>query len=961
VAHPIKSLEVNPVQRFYRSIPLTAACVVALLMPSAAIEANAQQVLLGHVPHAVASSHALSKLQGTTRLNIAIGLPLRNQNELDALLLQLSDPASPEFGHYLSAEQFAVQFGPTEQEYQALIHFAHENGLVVTGTHSNRVLLDVYGEVSEIEKALHVKMMVYDHPARGRFYAPDREPSIDFDVKVLDISGLDDFALPQPMGLNRMPLEANHPYVTGSGPGGYFIGKDFRAAYAPGVSLTGSGQVVGLLEFDGFYAGDVQKNAAQAGVPAVPTQTVLLDGFNGSPGGDNIEVILDIMMASYVAPGLSKVMVYEGSTPNDILNRMATDNLAQQLSSSWGFGINATTEQIFKQYIAQGQSMLQASGDSGAYLNGVMTPADDPNLTVAGGTSLTTAGSGGPWQSETVWSGSGGGVSTVYPIPSYQQGLSMAANGGSTKMRNIPDVAMIADIQMYLIQSNGRAVVVGGTSAAAPLWSGFVALANQQAAANGKPRVGFLNPLLYGIGKGSNYVANLNDIRSGSNNGFSAVSGYDLTTGWGSPAGQHLINNLTGTSGQPSFLLSSFASALSITRASTGVATITVKAENSFSSSVALGVSGLPSGVTAAFSPATTTKNSTVTFTVNSSAAGGFYPLTITGASGSLSSTTTIALTVVVPSFSLSSSPSILTVARTGSGSSSISVAGQNGFSSSVNLSVSGLPSGVTVIFSPTATTNTSKVTFTVNSSAPGGTYPLTIKGVSAGLSNTTTIGLTVVVPSFSLSSSPSSLTIARTSNGSSIISVAGLNGFSGSVSFAVLGLPTGLTPVFSPSSTTAKTSLTFNASSTVTPGTYTALVIGASGAFTSATTIGLTITAPNFTLSLLPASLGLPRGATASGTLTVTPQNGFNSSVILSASGLPSGVTASFAALNIAGTSLVTFTANSKATAGSFPISVKGVSGALTSGASFTLTVLAPSAGTSLVNLSPATTLTRW
>jgi subtilase family serine protease len=276
----------------------------------------------------------------------------------------------------------------------------------------------------------------------------------------------------------------------------------------------------------------------------------------------------------------------------------------------------------------------------------------------------------------------------------------MAANGGSTK-RNIPDVALTADIQMYLIQSNGQAVVVGGTSAAAPLWSGFVALANQQASANAKPRIGFLKPLLYEIGKGSNYAVDLNDVRNGSNNGFSAVSGYDLTTGWGSPAGQHLINDLTGTSGQASFLLSSSASALSISRASTGVATITVTAENSFSGSVILGVSGLPSGVTAAFSPATTTKTSTVTFTVNSSAAGGFYPLTITGASGSLSSTTTIALTVVVPSFSLSSSPSNLTVARTGSGTSTIGVAGQNGFSGSVNLSVSGLPSGVTAAFSP--------------------------------------------------------------------------------------------------------------------------------------------------------------------------------------------------------------------------------------------------------------------
>ena len=515
----IKSLRANVVQRSHRFIPFTATCLVGLLFSPAAVKANAQQVLSGHVPHAVADSRTFNHLTETTRLNLAIGLPLRNQNQLDALLAELQDPASPNFGHYLSAQQFAVEFGPTEQDYQALIQFAHENGLVVTGTHSNRVLLDVSGEASEIEKALHVKMMVYDHPARGRFYAPDREPSLDLEVKVLDISGLDNYALPQPMGLQKIPLEKADPYVTGSGPGGYFIGKDFRAAYAPGVSLTGSGEVVGLLEFDGFYPGDVQKNSAQAGLAPVPTQTVLLDGFNGAPGSANIEVILDIMMASYMAPGLSRVMVYEGYTPNDILNRMATDNLAQQLSSSWGYGINATTEQIFKEYIAQGQSLLQASGDSGAYTNGVMTPSDDPNLTVVGGTSLTTSGSGGPWQSETTWSGSGGGVSAVYAIPSYQQGLSMAASGGSTKMRNIPDLALTADIQMYLIQSNGQAVVVGGTSAAAPLWSGFVALANQQAAANAKPRIGFLNPLIYAVGKGSNYATDFHDVRSGSNGG----------------------------------------------------------------------------------------------------------------------------------------------------------------------------------------------------------------------------------------------------------------------------------------------------------------------------------------------------------------------------------------------------------------------------------------------------------
>jgi subtilase family serine protease len=858
VAHSSTSLEVTLLQRFDRFLPFLSACVAAVLLCAVPAEASGQQVLPGHVPRAVADSRALNKLPDATRLNLAIGLPLRNQGELDELLAQLADPESAQFGHYLSAEQFAAEFGPTEHDYQALIQFAHENGLAVTGTHPNRVLLDVSGRVSDIEKVMHLRMMVYEHPVRGKFFAPDREPSLDVAVPVLDISGLDNFELPHPMSLKNIPLSEAKSYVTGSGPGGYFIGRDFRAAYAPGVTVTGSGQVVGLLEFDGFYAGDVQKNAAAAGLPVVPTQTVLLDGFSGAPGGANIEVILDIMMASYMAPGLSKVMVYEGSNPNDILNRMATDNLAQQLSSSWGYGpINATTEQIFKQYIAQGQSMMQASGDSGAYTNGVMAPSDDPNLTVVGGTSLTTAGAGGPWQSEKVWSGSGGGVSTLYPIPSYQQGLNMAANRGSTKMRNIPDVALTADIQMFLIQSNGQAVVVGGTSAAAPLWSGFVALANQQAAANAKPRIGFLNPLLYTIGEHSNYAADMNDITSGSNGGFSAVTGYDLTTGWGSPAGQHLINDLTGSTGEPSFLLSTSAAALTITPASTGAATLTVTATNGFSGSVSLAVSGMPSGVTAAFSPA--------------------------------------------------------------------------------------------------ATTSTSKVTFTASASAHSGTYPLTVTGVSGSLSNTTAIALTVVVPSFTLSSSASSLTVPRGSNGTSTISVAGQNGFSGSVALAVSGMPNGVTAAFSPASTTSKSGLTFNANSAAAAGTYTVTVTGVSGALTSSTTIGLTITAPNFTLSFTGAALGEPRGSTAAGAVTIIPQNGFNSSVSLSASGLPSGVTAAFGAPSTAGTSQATFTASSTATVGSFPITAHGVSGALSSSATFTLTVLLAPSGASLVNLAPA------
>jgi subtilase family serine protease len=210
-------------------------------------------------------------------------LPLRNQEALDLLIESLSDPSSSNYRQFLTPDQFAEKFGPTEDDYQAVIAFAQSQGLTVTATHSNRTVLDVSGAVADVEKAFHLNMMFWAHPVRGQFYAPDREPSLDLDVKVLDIAGLDNYEMPRPMALNTLPLGQAKALVTGSGPGGLFIGNDFRAAYAPGVTLNGAGQVVGLLELDGFYASDLAANFAQAGLPPVATQTVLLDGFNGVP------------------------------------------------------------------------------------------------------------------------------------------------------------------------------------------------------------------------------------------------------------------------------------------------------------------------------------------------------------------------------------------------------------------------------------------------------------------------------------------------------------------------------------------------------------------------------------------------------------------------------------------------------------------------------------------------------
>jgi len=523
-----------------------------------------RQSLPGHVPAAVAHSVAVGRLEGSRELKLAIGLPLRNKAGLTNLLREIYDPASPEYHHYLTPAQFAERFGPTEEDYQAVTAFATANGLKVTATHSNRMLLDVTGTVSSIEKALHVRMRTYAHPREKReFYAPDVEPSLDLAAPVLHIGGLNNYLLPHPMNLRKIPA-ANAAGVvpaSGSGPGGAYMGNDFRAAYVPGLALTGTGQSVGLVEFDGYYPGDITNYAGMAGLPAVPLKNVLLDGFNGQPGGANVEVALDIDMAVSMAPGLSSVIVYEGEVPDDVLNRMATDDVANQLSASWTYSIDAATEQIFQQFAAQGQSFFNASGDGDAYVGSVAPPSDDPNLTSVGGTTLTTSGPGGAWVSETVWNwdvdygsyydgeGTGGGISTTYTIPAWQTNLSMAANQGSTVFRNVPDVALVAD-NVFVVADNGLSGAVGGTSCATPLWAAFTALANEQAVASGRPLLGFLNPAIYALGQSASYSNCFNDITTGNNTwsqsptNFYAVAGYDLCTGWGTPAGSNLINLL---------------------------------------------------------------------------------------------------------------------------------------------------------------------------------------------------------------------------------------------------------------------------------------------------------------------------------------------------------------------------------------------------------------------------------
>jgi hypothetical protein len=924
---------------------MVSKSLITAIFSIAYLQAAPRQALQNHVPLAVKDSRRVGSLSPTARMDLAIGLPLRNAEEFDRFIEQVSDPQSPNFRHYLTADQFAAQFGPSQEDYDKLTTFVQASGLSVSGTHSNRMILDVSGPVSAIEKTLHVNMTVWEHATRGRFIAPDRDPWLDVDMQVLDITGLDNFVLPRPMNVKALPLTSAIPFVGGSGPSGLFLGKDFRAAYAPGVALTGAGQTVGLFELDGFFAGDVTANFKQAGLPAVPVQTVLLDGFNGSAGGANLEVILDIMMAAYVAPA-SNIIVYEGYNWNDVLNRMATDNLAKQLSCSWVFSpINATTEQIFKQMIAQGQSFLQASGDSGAYSGAIWPPADNPNVTVVGGTALSTTGPGGQWLSESTWGGSGGGVSTTYPIPSYQQSMNMGALGGSATMRNIPDVALTAAVQMYVIYNNGQATAVGGTSAAAPLWAGFVALANQQAIAQGKPSVGFLNPAIYMLGKGSNYGAGMHDIVSGSN-GYSAIPGFDLATGWGTPKGQALIDDLSGASAAPSFGLSSSASSSSVQAGSNTTVTIQITKQTGFTGTVTLSVSGLPSGVTGSFGAINSSGASILTLTAASGTASGASSLTIQGVSGTLTSTVGLNLQVTgVPSYTLKTSAAAVSIVQAGAGSATITVVPVNGFTGTVNLVVSGLPSGVTASFSP-ATAGASTLTLVASATAAASTTNLAVTGTSGSLTATTAIALTVVPQAlFSLTSSVSTVSVLQGATGAATITVTPKSGFTGKVALTTSALPTGLTASFNPSTTATTSIVTFTATSAAVAGTTTVTVMGTVGTASTSVALSLTVKgASGFSLAATPASLTMTQGTSGISTIAVTPLNGFTGTATLSATGLPSGVTAAFSPATTNASAKLTLTGSASATIGSATVTITGTSGASSATTTIALTMAAPS-----------------
>ena len=726
-----------------------------------------------HVRDVVRNGHAQSngRLPGNQTLQLDLVLPLRDPAGLKAFLADIYDPSSPNFHQYLTPAEFTARFGPTADDYDTVVRFAKTYGFQVVGGSRDGMLVQVKGTVSNIEAAFHVNMRTYTHPTENRtFYSPDAEPRVDLPFNLWHISGLDNYSIPRPLRVNRDEFAAAHGIdaykvvshaTTGSGPSASFLGSDMRAAYYGSGPLTGAGQNLGLLEYYGTDLVDLNNYFANAHqTNNVPITLFSTDGTSTScvyPGCDDGEQNLDMTQAIGMAPGLASLTMYVGSTDTSMISAMTTHNpLPTTIGCSWGWtpADPSTLDPYFQKMSAQGQNFFAASGDSSTWSSrNEAWPADDAYVVSVGGTDLTTSSAAGPWASETAWVDSGGGISPDgIAIPAWQKlaGVINSSNRGSTTLRNGPDVSANANFTFYTCgdQQACQANYYGGTSFAAPMWAAFIALANQQLANNGQKPLGFLNPTIYQQNvNASTYAADFHDVKSGTSGSYSAVTGFDLVTGWGSPTAA-LITALTGPPAA-GFSLSASPSSVAVTAGSGGSTTITSTATGGFNSAVSLSYTA-PQGITASFSPTsiTGTGTSSMSISVASTVATGSYTVTVSGTSNSTVETTTVTVNVTNPNsgFSLSASPTSLTVARGSTGRVTISSAVAGGFNSAVSLSGTGAGSRVTLGFSPTSITGngSSTLTITVNRRATTGTRTITVTGTGGGITHTTTVTLTV-------------------------------------------------------------------------------------------------------------------------------------------------------------------------------------------------------------------------
>jgi len=467
----------------------------------------------------------------------------------------------------LTRENFEAMHGADSADITKIEAFAKEYGLNVVETSAARRTVILSGTVEQFNNAFQVRLMQYEHP-NGTYRGRTGQLQIPVELSgiIEGVFGLDNRPQAKPHFRRRKQQPGMQPHATG----GSFTPVQLANLYEFPAG-TGAGQCIALIELGGGYkTSDLTAYFQQLNVsPAPKVSAVSVDhGKNhatGDPNGPDGEVMLDIEVAGGIAPGAKIVLYFAPNTDAGFLDAVTTaihdnTNRPSVVSISWGGPESSWTQQAmaafdeaFQAAAAMGVTICCAAGDDGSTdgvqdnLNHVDFPASSPNALACGGTKLmATANS---ISSEVVWNeltnnegATGGGVSDVFPVPSYQSANGInptSANPKKNTGRGMPDVAGDADPTTgYVTRVDGQADVIGGTSAVAPLWAGLIARINQKL---GTP-VGFINPLLYAKAAATGGVR---DITSGNNGAYTAGKGWDACTGLGTPIGSKIVTLLT--------------------------------------------------------------------------------------------------------------------------------------------------------------------------------------------------------------------------------------------------------------------------------------------------------------------------------------------------------------------------------------------------------------------------------
>jgi subtilase family serine protease len=587
-------------------------------------------------------------LPAARQLRLTIALKPHDAAGLRAFATAVSTPGTPQYGRYLSVAQFARRFGAGPSQLAAVSAAMRAGGLRVGAPSANHLTISVTGTVAQVQRAFAVTESRVRLPDGGLAFANDRAPRLGAQIagSVQAVLGLDDVGRQRPQGLVRPALRrpAARVRAVGSGPApcaaaagaaasmGY-TADQVAGAYGIGAyypSDEGAGQTVALVEFEAYDLNDIAVYEQCYGT-STAIANVEVDGGPGAFSGNDDESALDIEQVIGLAPK-ANIRVYQASPQDsqfDVLDAIASENVAKVVSSSWGMCEVLTTlpvieaeNTVLEEMAVQGQSFFNSSGDSGSTMCyqtpsgsggardaslSVIDPGSQPFATGVGGTFLGnadgTVSTGGAYGGEAVWNdggadahgdqaaGTGGGVSAAWTMPTYQSsaaaglGVVQAASSsacGASLCREVPDVSADGDPNSgYVVWAtdpsmpSGGWALAGGTSASAPLWAAFTALANASPVCRGFA-LGFENPSLYAIA-GNAYAANFHDVTAPSpftaastnvprpaispgtndtwsdtmtvnannpNHLYPVLPGYDMTTGLGSPITNVLGNSL---------------------------------------------------------------------------------------------------------------------------------------------------------------------------------------------------------------------------------------------------------------------------------------------------------------------------------------------------------------------------------------------------------------------------------